>query len=187
MAADRIAVPRMVSTSVTMWLSAAATALAVPAVVIWAFLTQSAANRVAAVVVAVLLVAVVGGLVARRTWLDPVRGELVREVWGVWKRPVVWADAEVVRVRSNHGGQALLEVRGGGRRTSTYVPLVAVDLGGDRSQSPDFLRTLAEQIETWAPQFGTVVRALRAQADHVASGGTVRESPLARAHLAAGR
>lgn len=187
MAADRIPVPRMVGTSVSMWLSAGAAALSVPAVMVWSFLTQPTHNFVVGTVLTVFAVAVVGGLIARRTWLDPVRGELVREVWGVWRRPVAWADAEVVRVRSNNGGQALLQVRGAGRRTSTYLPLVAVDLGGDRSQSPDFLRVLADQIETWAPQFGAVVRALRAQADHVASGGTVRESPLARAHLTARR
>ena len=78
----------------------------------------------------------------------------------------------------------MLEVRGAGRRTSTYVPLAAVDLGGDRSQSPEFLRILADQIEAWAPQRGAVVKGLRAQADHLGSGGALRESPLARAHLA---
>lgn len=187
MAADRIPVPRMVGTSVTTWLSAAATALAVPAAMVWAVLTRPPGYSVAGMVMAVGVIVFLGGLIARRTWLDPVRGELVREVWGVWKRPVAWADAQVVRVRGNRGGQALLEVRGAGRRTSTYLPLVAVDLGGDRSQSPEFLRVLADQIEAWAPQFGAVVRSLRAQADHMASGGTVRESPLARAHLAAGR
>ena len=78
-------------------------------------------------------------------------------------------------------------MRGEGRRTSTYLPLVAVDLGGDRSQPPEFLRVLADQIERWAPERGAVVKLLRAQADHVAAGGDVRESPVARAHLARAR
>ena len=43
---------------------------------------------------------------------------------------------------------------------------------------------LADQIERWAPQRVAVAKALRAQADHVAAGGSVRDSPLARAHLA---
>lgn len=184
MAADRVPVPRMLSTSASMWVSCVATALAVPAVMVWGFLTQPVENQVAGTVLLVIAVGVIGGLIARRTWLDPVRGELVREVWGVWKRPVAWADAQIVRVRNNHGGQALLEVRGAGRRTSTYLPLVAVDLGGDRSQPPDFLRTLADQIEAWAPQFGAVVRVLRAQADHLETGGGVRDSPLVLTHLA---
>ena len=185
--AERIAVPRLLSRSATMWLSAAAAAVGVAAVVVWAFLTQPVGNRIAALVVGVLVVGFVIFLVTRRTWLDPDRGLLVREVARVWRRSVAWADASELRVRSNGAGQAVLGVRGAGRRTSTYVALVAVDLGGDRSLSPEFLRTLADQIERWAPQRGAVVKLLRAQADHVASGGAVRESPVARAHLARGR
>lgn len=180
--AERIPVPRLLSRSATMWLSVAAAALGVPAVVVWAFLTQPVGNRVAAVVVGLLFLGFVVFLVTRRSWLDPDRGLLVREVGGVWRRSVAWADASELRVRSS-GGQAMLEVRGAGRRTPTYLALVAVDLGGDRSLSPEFLRTLADQIERWAPQRGAVVKLLRAQADHVAAGGAVRESPVARAHL----
>ncbi len=134
-----------------------------------------------------VFVAFVAYLVTRRTWLDPDRGLLVREAAGVWRRSVAWADASELRVRSNGAGQALLQVRGAGRRTSTHLALVAVDMGGDRSLSPEFLRTLADQIERWAPERGAVVKLLRAQADHVAAGGTVRESPVARAHLARAR
>ena len=115
------------------------------------------------------------------------RGLLVREVLFLLRRPAAWADAEVVRFTANRAGQVMLEVRGAGRRTSTYVPLAAVDLGGDRSQSPKFLRLLADQIEAWAPQRATVVKKLRAQAEHAEAGGGVRESPLARAHLARAR
>ena len=63
----------------------------------------------------------------------------------------------------------------------------AQDLGGDRSQSPEFLRVLADQVERWSPERGAVVKLLRAQADHVVAGGDVRESPVARAHLARAR
>jgi hypothetical protein len=181
--AERIPVPLLLSRSATMWLSAAAGAVSVPAVLIWAFLTQPVGGQIAALVFGAVFVAFVAYLVTRRTWLDPHRGLLVREVAGVWRRSVAWADASELRVRSNGAGQALLQVRGAGRRTSTHLALVAVDMGGDRSLSPDFLRTLADQIERWAPQRGAVVRQLRAQADHVAGGGTVRESPVARAHL----
>ena len=98
---------------------------------------------------------------------------------------VPWAEAESVQVRSNNAGQALLQVEGA--RGSAYLPLVAVDVGGDRTQSPEFLTLLADEVERWAPQRGAVVKQLRAQADHVASGGSVRESPIARAHLARSR
>lgn len=181
--AERIPVPKLLSRSVSMWVSGVLALLAIPAVVVWAFLTQPVGNRVAAAVLGVAFVVFVAGLVVRRTWLDPARGELVRQSFGIWRQSVAWAEAEEVRVRANRGGQALLQVRGASARTSFYLPLVAVDLGGDRSQTPEVLRAVADEIERWAPGRGAVVRTLRAQADHLAEGGTVRESPVARAHL----
>ena len=185
--AERIAVPRLLSNSRSMWISGIAAALAIPALVVWALLTQPMENQVAAVVVGAILLAFFVILIFRTTSLDTERGLVVRTVCGTWKRSVAWADASVVRIRDNNAGQALLEVRGRGRRTSAYLPLVAVDLGGDRSQSPEFLRVLADQVERWSPERGAVVKLLRAQADHVDAGGDVRESPVARAHLARAR
>ena len=169
-----------------MWLSLAAGFLAIPAAAAWAWVTQPE-SRVVTAVLAVLMIGALVLLVLRRSWLDTQHGLLVREVLFVLRRPAAWADAEVVRFTDNRVGQLMLEVRGAGRRTSTYVPLVAVDMGGDRSQSPQFLRLLADQIETWAPQRGTVAKKLRAQADHAEAGGGVRDSPLVRAHLARAR
>ncbi|MFC6345553.1 hypothetical protein ACFP8W_26440, partial [Nocardioides hankookensis] len=94
------------------------------------------------------------------------------------------ADADRVRVRSNRSGQAVLEVRGAGARTSLYLPLVALDLGGDRCQSAPFLRTVADEIDRWAPGRSGVVRTLRDQAEHLEQGGTVSDSPLALRYLA---
>lgn len=185
--ADRVRVPRLLSSSRTMWLSLVAAAVAVVVIVVWALLTQPLVNQVAALVVVLVLVLVLGFMVGRRTWLDTGGGAVVRDVWGLLPRRTLWAGADVVRVRSNNAGQALLEVRGHGHRTSIYLPLVAVDLGGDRSQPPEFLRTLADQVERWAPERAAVVRSLRAQADHVDAGRPVRESPLARTHLRSAR
>jgi hypothetical protein len=179
---DRVAVPRLLSRSVTTWLSLAAAVVAVPAVVAWAWVTQPD-SRIPSVVVGVLLLGGLGILVSRRTWLDTRQGLVVHEVVFVFRRPTPWADAKVVKFTDNRVGQLMLEVRGAERRTSTYVPLVAVDMGGDRSQSPEFLGVLADQIESWSPQRAAVVTKLRAQAEHLRSGGPVRESPLARAHL----
>jgi hypothetical protein len=173
----------MLSSSRSMWVSASVAALSIPAVVVWGLITQPVTNQVAGTVGIAVLIVFFVLLVFRSTSLDTERGLVVRTICGVWDRPVAWAGASRVRIRNNNAGQALLELRGEGRRTSTYLPLVAVDLGGDRSQSPEFLRTLAAQIELWAPERGAVVRQLRAQADHVAAGGAVRESPVARAHL----
>jgi hypothetical protein len=167
-----------------MWVSAIVAAVSIPVLVVWALLTQPVTNQVAAVVVGAVLLLFFALLVFRSTSLDTERGLVVRTICGVWSRRVAWAGAAVVRIRNNNAGQALLEVRVEGRRTSTYLPLVAVDLGGDRSQPPEFLGILADQIERWAPERGAVVKLLRAQADHMAAGGAVRESPVARAHLA---
>ena len=184
MPADLVPVPRLLSTSAGTWLAVVAALLTVPGVVVWAFLTQPPANRVAAVVIAAVLAALFAVLVLRRTSLDTTHGLLLRRICGVWNRRVTWAEADVLRIRSNHAGQALLEVRATGDRTALHVPLVAVDVGGDRSQPAEFLRVLAAQIERWAPRHQAVIGALAAQADHLDAGGGVRESPLARAHLA---
>ena len=174
----RIGVPRLLSRSVTMWLSAGVAAAGLVGVVVWALLTQPLVNQVCAVVLAVGLVLVLGFLIGRRTWIDTEVGVVGRDVWGLFPRTAAWAGADRVRVISTRGGQALLEVRGSGGRTSLHLPLVAVDLGGDRSQDPALLRVLADQVETWAPERRAVVDRLRAQADHLESGGAVRASPL---------
>ena len=181
--ADRVVVPRLLSRAPTMWLSVAAVVVGVPAVVGFLWATQPD-NRPFALALGVIVVVGALLLLVRRTWLDTARGTVVREVLLVRRQSVAWADAEVVKLTNNRAGQLMLEVRGAGRRTSIHLPLVAVDLGGDRSQSAEFLGVLADQIEHWAPQRSSVVTKLRAQAEHVASGGGVRESPLARAHLA---
>lgn len=182
--AERIPVPRLVSRSATMWLSVGAAVVGAVGVVVWALLTQPPVNQAAAVVVVLVIALLLGFLIGRRTWIDPAAGTVGRDVCGLVPRTAAWATAERVRITDNRGGQALLEVRGAGDRTSVYLPLVAVDLGGDRSQEPGFLRVLAEQLETWAPQRKAIATALRAQADHLETGGGVRDSPLARRYLA---
>ena len=162
-----------------MWISVGAGVVGVLAVLGWVGATQPA-NRPFVGAAAVLIV--VGGvaLVGRRTWLDRSRGTVAREVCFVPRAPVAWADATKVAFTNNRAGQVHLEVRGAGRSTSLFIPLVAVDVGGDRSQEPGFLRVLADEVESWAPQRSGIVRELRGQADHLAAGGEVRASPLAR-------
>ena len=185
--AERVAVPRLLSRSTTLWLSVGVAVVGVIGVVGWALATQPVANQVAAVVVGVLLLLAVAFVTGRRTWLDTTHGLVGRDVWGVLRRTVAWRDADRVQVASNRAGQALLEVGGSGARTSIHLPLVAVDVGGDRTQDPAFLRTLAAEIDRWAPQRSAVVRSLVGQAEHLEAGGTVRDSPLARRYLASSR
>lgn len=186
-AAGRIPVPGLRSRSASMWLSVLVAAVAVLGIVGWALATQPVTNQVAAVVLAVVLFGGLGALAARRSWMDTDRGTLVRRSWTLRQQEVAWSEASRLRLQPNHAGQLMLEVRGASRRASFHLPLVAVDLGGDRSQPPEVLRALADQIESWAPERASVARKLRAQADHLAGGGAVRESPLATAHLVRGR
>lgn len=166
-----------------MWFSVVATGVGLVAVAVWGLLTQPPAGQVAGTIAIALLILVLGTLVGRRTFLDTAGGAVVRDIWGVRRRTVPWADVDVLRIRANNAGLALLEVRRRGERTSIYLPLVAADAGGDRSQPPDLLRVLADEIERWAPSREAVVRALRGQAEHVEAGRPVRESPIVRAHL----
>lgn len=178
--AERVPVPRLLSRETSMWLAVAVAVVGIGAVT--GYLALDTATRIPAVVVGVLLLGFLGVLLSRRTWLDTARGGVVRETARVYRREVEWAGARSVQVRSNNAGQALLQVQGSGG--SAWIPLVAVDAGGDRSQEPRFLELLADEIERWAPERGAVVKQLRSQAAHVASGGNVRDSPIARAHLA---
>lgn len=162
-----------------MWVSVGVAVLGVVAVLAWVGVTQPG-NRPFVVVGGVLLAACTLVVLGRRTWVDPAHGTIVRETLFVRSGAIAWADAAKVALTDNRAGQLLLEVRGAGRRTPVLVPLVAVDVGGDRAQGPDLLRLLANQVERWAPQHATVVARLRAQADHLAGGGDVRSSPLAQ-------
>jgi len=178
--ADQVAVPRLLSRSPSMWVSMAVAVVGVLAVV--GYYSLDSATRVPAIVVGVLLLGFLAVLLSRRAWVDTDKGQVVRETARIYRREVPWAGARKVQVRSNNGGQAVLQVQGS--RGSAWIPLVAVDLGGDRSQPPEFLELLADEVERWAPERGAVIKQLRAQAAHIAAGGSVRESPMALAHLA---
>lgn len=116
------------------------------------------------------------------TWLDTAGGRLRhRRAWLVhWQ--VRWAEATVLRFRSNHLGMVVLQVRGAGWR-SIFVPVVADDMRGPRSPPTLLLRLLADEVRRWAPERHHHVAAqLDAQADHLDEGGSVRDSPLLVEH-----
>ena len=178
MAAERagvVPVPRLLSSDRGTWLSMAATVLGVVGVVVWAVMTRPALDAAIGAGVVLLIGLVVGGLILRRHELDTAEGALVR-VWGPGRRSVPWRDAEV-RLVPNRGGQLVLAVRRPGGRAS-YLPMLAADLGGPRSQSPAFLRLLAGEVERGG--HAGVAGRLRAQADHLDGGGEVLGSPLHR-------
>lgn len=174
-----VRVPRLYSRQVTMWISMACGFLAWPGVLAWGWLTQSREDAVIGTVLLVPATVLMVGLGSRRHALDTARGELVRSVL-FWSKRIPWNGAEVATVH-NRGRVVLLRVRTPGT-WAAYLPLVAADLGGERSQDPGFLRLLADEVQRWGGHT-RVASVLRAQADHVAAGGPVLASPLAREHL----
>lgn len=173
----RVALPSLLSRSWTMWLSLGVAVVGGLAVVGWIALTDPA-NRPYAVVVAALVVVAVLLVTLRRRWLDVDAGAVVLQVAGVWRRSWRWAEASEVAIVTTQAGQVLLRLRDPQRRTAFQHTLVADDLGGERAQPPEVLRTLADQIEQWSPRHTGVARRLRSQADHLTGGGAARGSPL---------
>ena len=170
-----VRVPRLLSADRGMWVSVAAAVVGALALAVWAVLTRPLLDAAFGTGCLVLVVLVVGGLALRRHELDTRHGAVVR-VWGPGRRPVAWREAEA-RLVPNRGGPLLLAVRRPGGR-ATHLPLLAADLGGARSQSPVFLRLLADEVERGG--HGTVAGRLRAQAEHLDGGGDVLGSPLHR-------
>lgn len=171
-----VRVPRLLSSDAGMWLTAVVSVLGLLGIAVWAVLTQPPLNAALGVGSALLVAMVVGGLALRRHELDLAQGALVR-TWGPgYRRSVPWRTAQVQLV-PNRGGQLMLAVR---RETgrATYLPLVAADLGGPRSQTPGFLRLLADEVERGGHR--AVAGRLRAQAEHLDAGGEVLGSPLHR-------
>ena len=175
-AAGVVAVPRLLSSDRGTWLSVAATALGVVGVVVWGVMTQPTLDAAIGAGGVLLVGLLLGALVLRRHELDTTRNALVR-AWGPgFRRSVPWHDAEV-RLVPNRAGQLVLAVRRPGGRPS-YLPILAADSGGPRCQSPGFLRLLADEVEGGG-HLGIAGR-LRAQADHLDTGGEVLGSPLHR-------
>ena len=172
----RVPIPRLLTRDAGMWLALAAGVLAVPAVGAWVWVTRPE-SRVAVAVMVPLMALLWVALVWRRTWLEPDRGVLVHEVARVWRRSVRLAEASA-RIVDNRGRQVLLEVRGPGG--TVRIALLADDLGGLRALPPDTLGLLSEQLGRWPPAQGQAIDRLRAQAEHLASGGEVARSPFGR-------
>lgn len=158
-----------------MWWSVGAAALAAPVIGAWVWVTQPD-QRVAVALVVPLVTLVWLAFLWQRTWLDTAHGTLVREVLGVWRRRLAWADASSVKILDNHGRQVVLQVRGPGR--PMHVALLADDLGGLRSQPPQVLTAVAAEMDRWAPEQERVAARLRAQAAHLQSGGAAADSPF---------
>lgn len=172
-----VTIRRLLSRQRSTWLSVAAALLAAVGTAGWGLATQTGTNRVMAALVAVVVLVLVVAVVWRRTWVDTGEGTLNQSVVGIPVRRVAWAQARTVDLERNRAGQLALRVVG---ERTIRVTVLAVDLGGDRVMDPDQLRLLADQLSAWAPDRARLAETLRAQADHVAAGASLRQSPLAR-------
>lgn len=155
---DRVVVPRMLSRSPTMWLSAAVTVVGLVGLSLY-YGTQPD-TRVAVVVFDVIFVAFFAALLSRRVVIDTRTGTVTREMLAFLRRTATWQQATL---QTTYTGQRLLSVG------PAHIPIAADDAGGARSQSPEFLELLAGQVEQWAPEKQAVVRELHQLAELAAA------------------
>ncbi|MFI2753738.1 hypothetical protein ACGIF2_09915 [Cellulomonas sp. P22] len=135
-------------------------------------------NRWAVAIGLVVLAVAILLVVSDRRWLDTAPGAVGRSRLGRHRR-VPLQPTSSVQLISNRGGGVLLVTRPQKGRPINIAVLLLSDYV-ERSLPADFLRLLADTIERGRPGGArSVVAELRAQADHVAGGGSARTSPLA--------
>jgi len=175
--AGPITVPRLFSSSVSMWASVIASVLASIGIAAWGVVTQDGTNRLMSAFIALIVLICIAAVTWRRTWVDPANGTISQSVLGIRVRSIAWAEASTIALEPNRAGQLALRVSGA---STVRLTLVANDLGGPRAMPASTLRLLADEISTWTTSRERLVAALRGQADFLADGGAAIESPLAR-------
>lgn len=111
-----------------------------------------------------------------RQWLDPGEGTVTREWLWCRRRTIALIEARSVRLVNNRGGGLNLTIRPSHGRTM-LVPVLLLSDHVQRSQSPEILRLLADQVQR-SRSGGKVPDQLRRQAVHLEKGGTAQDSPL---------
>lgn len=171
-----VRIPQLTSRSGWRWIIA--TAVAVVAVGAYVGVTQPE-NRIFVVTALPGLLVFFAVLAWYSERLDPAAGTLVRVRCRLWRTTVRLEPGTSVSLVSNRGGGLLLRARPAHGR-GLHVPVVARTDYVEKSQPPALLRQLADAVEQHrAGGARPVAEALRAQADHLESGGTVATSPLA--------
>jgi hypothetical protein len=117
-------------------------------------------------------------LLTSTTWIDAQAGTLTRRGWRLRPATLLLSQATELQLRGSGGGGARLTVRAGS--TSALVELASVSLFANRSLRAPALTLLADVLDAHVPAQvrADVPRRLRAQARHIASGGSVETSPL---------
>lgn len=171
-----VRIPRLTSRSALVWLGS--TVVVTLAVVAYLAVTQPQ-NRWAAAVVLVLLALGVAFAVSDTRSLDVTEGAVESSRLWLLRRRVALGPTTNVRLVTNRAGGLLLAVQPRGGR-ATFVQVLLLSDYVERSLPADLLRLLADAVVSHEAAGGTRVAAdLRAQADHVAAGGSARTSPLA--------
>lgn len=173
----QVTVPRLLSSSISMWAAVGASVLAAIGIAAWGLATQQGTNRVMAALIATLVPSFIAAAAWRRTWIDRTKGTINQSVMGIRVRSIAWADATTIALEPNRAGQVALRISA---NSTVRLTLLAVDLGGPRAMPPQTLRLLAAEVARWTASRERLVAALRGQADFLADGGAVTESPLAR-------
>ena len=172
----RVPVPSLTTRSAVMWM--ASTAVALLAIIVYLSITQPQ-NRWAVAIMLVGLLLATLFIVSESRWLDTSRGAIGRTRLWSRHRSVPLQPTSSVKLVSNGGGGVLLVTRPQKGRPLNIAVLMLSDYV-ERSLPADFLRLLADTIERGRPGGArSVVIELRAQADHVAGGGSATRSPLA--------
>ncbi|MET0433229.1 MAG: hypothetical protein ABW025_03600 [Cellulomonas sp.] len=171
-----VRIPQLTSRSGWRWIVATAVAL----VVVGAYVgVTQPDNRIFVVTVLPAFLLFFGALSWFSTWLDPAAGVLVRVRCRLWRTRVPLEPSTSVALVSDRGGTLLLRARPAQGR-GLHVPVVARTDYVEKSQPSALLRQLADTVERHrAGGARPVAEALRKQAAHLESGGTVASSPLA--------
>lgn len=174
----RLRIPPLTGRSAIAW--CVGTVVAVVGILGYLYVTQPQ-NRWAVWVVGLLLVVFVVFLVSRRCWIETATGTVVWQRFWVSRTRLTLKDATAVEFVTNRGGSLSLGVRADRLRAQRHLPILNLTTYVEKSQPPEVLRGLADQLEQWSAvdAYGQVPNELRAQAKHVSSGGEPKDSPLA--------
>lgn len=171
----RVPVPSLTTRSAVLWMVSTAAAVVVAGGYVGVTQPQ---NRWAVAIGLVVLAVAILLLVSDRRWLDTAPGAVGRSRLGRHRR-ILLQPTSSVQLVSNRAGGIVLAVRPQKGRPM-YIGVLMLSDYVEKSLPADFLRLLADTIERGRPGGARLVVAeLRAQADHVAGGGSARTSPLA--------
>jgi hypothetical protein len=176
---DRLKIPAVTSSSAILW--GVGTLIVLMGVLAYLSVTQPE-NRWTLWVILPLVTLFVVFAATRRCWIDTETGTVVWQRFWFSRTRVRLEDASEVEYLAVRNGTLQLALRSPESRRRRLVPLLMLTMYVERSQRPDVLVGLADQIEKWshAQVYGRLPKELRAQAKHVAAGGGPHDSPLAR-------